>query len=106
MESLKQNVELLQNALSAYENKKTKVTATSLRKVLMDVSKSCGTSRKQVLEEFKASVKPRVSKESVEQPKDEQPEFEVHQTDDGDLGDTEVVEVVDKPKRKRAPKKA
>lgn len=103
MQSLQNEIDLLQNAYTFYTTKQSKNTGTTLRKCLMNVSKSVGLARKEVLESMKANVKPRQVKELVEH----EPVFEVHHTDDGNLGDSEVVSdvSVEKPKKRvRKPK--
>jgi hypothetical protein len=102
MDQLKQNVEQLHVSLATYESKKNKTSATALRKCLMDVSKSCGLARKEVLEGMKSSVVHKVKKDpKVPQNSEEE--------DNGDI-DEPVIEVIDdivdeKPKRTRKTKK-
>lgn len=101
MDSLNEQIVQLQTAYTSYQQKQSKSTGTNLRKCLMNVSKSVGLARKEVLESMKASVKPRVLKES----KDEQQVFEVHQDNENDA-DTEPSETpIEKPKKRvRKPK--
>lgn len=99
MDSLKQNIQLLQNAFAMYEEKQNKNTATNLRKVLMSVSKSCGTSRKEVLDHMKA-----VPKKNAKTPCNSPLETHLEVEDTGNLADSEVFTEAPKPKKSRAKK--
>tara|TARA_R110000772_G_scaffold51184_4_gene117547 strand:+ start:799 stop:1095 length:297 start_codon:yes stop_codon:yes gene_type:complete len=68
MTSINDSIQHLQNELSAYQSKPSKVGATRLRKCLMDVSKACSVTRKEVLADVKLlPVKTRVKKEKLEE---------------------------------------
>ncbi len=82
MQSLQNEIDLLQTAYTSYQQKQSKVTGTNLRKALMNVSKGVGVARKEILQTMKDSV--------VHKPKKNPPN--TPESADGDLGDDEVVE--------------
>lgn len=70
--SIHQSIETLKNELSLYELKPSKVGATRLRKSLMEMSKACSQTRKEVLETSKSvPVKTRTKKDVQPEPEPE-----------------------------------
>ena len=77
MDTLLNELAVLQSTYTSYQNKPTKQSALNFRKALMTVAKLCGTCRKEVLDRSKDK---KVTKT---------PNSPVEDVDNGDLGDTE-----------------
>ena len=99
MQDLQNQINFLQNTLDAYLQKPTKAQGTSLRKTLMNMSKSCSLCRKDILEAQKNMPKKTRTKkvegevESLDSNEENTPE-EVDEVD-------EVDEELEKPKLTR-----
>jgi pantothenate synthetase len=95
MQDLQNQINVLQNVLTSYLEKPTKAQGTSLRKALMNMSKSCSQSRKDVLETQKAMPKKTRSKKG-------EGEDEVESNEENTQEETQQVEEgLEKPKLTR-----
>ena len=101
MQDLQNQINFLQNTLDAYLQKPTKAQGTSLRKALMNMSKSCSLCRKDILEAQKAMPKKTRTKKGEVESLDSNEENTPEEVDEVDEVDEELPEELEKPKLTR-----